>query len=242
MHHCKLLIVDDDPIWLKTAVRFFSFKGYRVYSADSCAAGLKLFVSNVPDCVLLDYNLIDGDAEVFCRKVRSGEKLLRTPVVVVSGEEMREMQAYTVCQADAFVLKGSFERITAVVEMVMRRINWERGVIKVGDLKLEKVGFRVLRNSRPFVELSPEQFQLLYLLLQESPEFVSEETISRFLYNSDFAPQNEDSIRGLMQRLRKKLGKQLGRRIKNKSRLGWIYVQPRSRSEKPRSSAEMSTV
>lgn len=242
MHHGKLLIVDDDSVWLKTAVNFFSFKGYQVYPADSCAAGLKLFVAHAPDCVLLDYNLLDGDAETFCRKVRSGEKILRTPVIVVSGEDAREMQAYTVCQADAFILKGPFAKVSAVVEMVMRRINWERGVIKVGDLKLEKVGFRVLRNSKPFVELSPEQFQLLYLLLQESPGFVSEEIISRFLYNSDFAPQNEDSIRGLMQRLRKKLGKQLGRRIKNKSRLGWIYLQPRSRCEKPQPSVKITAL
>lgn len=241
MHHCKLLIVDDDLPWLKIATKFFSRKGYRVSAADSCAAGLKLFVAHAPDCVLLDYNLIDGDAEAFCHKVRSGEKLLRTPVIVVSGEDAREMQAYTVCQADAFILKGPFERISAVVEMVLRRINWERGVVRAGDLKLEKVGFQVLRNNKPFVELSPEQFQLFYLLIQESPGFVSEEIISRFLYDSDFSPQNEDSIRGLVQRLRKKLGKQLGRRIKNKSRLGWIYVQPRSRSEKLPSSVEVPT-
>jgi DNA-binding response OmpR family regulator len=119
--------------------------------------------------------------------------------------------------------------------MVMRRVNWERGIIKVGDIKLEKTGLTVFRHSRLFTTLSLDQFQLFYLLMQESPGFVSEDAISKHLYDSDFVPQNADSIRGLIQRLRKKLGMQLGRRIKNKSRLGWTYVQPRQRDKTPAS-------
>jgi len=230
MHHCKLLIVDDYAPWLRIAAQYFSIKRYKVFTAESCSSGLKLFELHKPDCVLLDYNLLDADAETFCRKVRETEKIVRTPIVIISGEDVREMQAYTVCQADSFVLKdGNFSKTYAVVEMVMRRVNWERGIIKLGDLSLEKIGFKVLRYSRLVVSLSPVQFQLLYLLVQESPGFVSEEQLSVTLYWSDFAPGNEDSIRGLIQRLRQKLGPQLGRRIKNKPRLGWTYVQPRLR-------------
>lgn len=231
MHHWKLLIVDDDSLWLRIAAQYFSYKNYEVYTATSCAAGLKLFDLHKPDCVLLDYNLQDADAEAFCRRVRTQEKITRTPIVIISGEDAREMQAYTTCQADGFVLKlPSFDKALAIVEMVMRRVNWERGRIEVGDIKLEKPGFIVFRYSKPILNLAPDQFQLLFLLMQDSPNFISEDEISKQLYNSDFAPQNTDSIRGLVQRLRKKLGVQLGRRIKNKTRLGWTYVQPRLRA------------
>jgi len=232
MHHCKLLIVDDEASWVALAARCFPPPEYKVYTAETCAEGLKIFDLHKPDCVLLDYNMVGQNAEVFCQKVRSEERLIRTPIIIISVDFAREISAYTVCQADGFVPKIDFvSKAPAVVEMVLRRVNWERGVIKAGDVKLEKNKFQVSRRARPAINLSPDQFQLFYLLLQESPNFLSEDAISKYLYASDFAPQNTDSIRGLIQRLRKKLGRQLGRRIKNKSRLGWIYLQPRLRAK-----------
>lgn len=232
MHQLKLLIVDDDLEWLQFAEKYFTSHKYKVFTAGSCSDGLSVFNSKKPDCVLLDYNLRDSDAEVFCKQVRNTEKLIRTPIVVISGEDAREMPAYTACQADGFILKcSSWEKTRAVIEMVMRRVWWERGVVEVDDLRLEKTNLAVYRCSRVLTTLSPDQFRIMYLLLQESPGFVSEEMISQYLYESHFAPDNEDSIRGLMQRLRKKLGAQLGRRIKNKTRLGWVYVQPRFRKK-----------
>ena len=234
MHHCKILIIDDNPAWQWQAVDAFPKDRYVIYTADSCHDGLKQFKIHKPDCVLLDYCLPDGDGAVFCCKVRKEEKLVRTPIIIVSGEGSWEKSAYTDCQADGFILKDAdFAKNREVLEMVMRRICWERGIIDVGDIRLERAGLEVIRFSKSFVRLSFHQFQLFYLLVQESPDFVSEDEISKCLYNSDFAPQNEESIRGRIQRLRKKLGRQLGRRIKNKSGLGWIYVQPRLRDKVP---------
>lgn len=234
MHQCSLLIVDDDPAWLSMAVKGFSINNYKVYSAESCEAGLKMFYSLKPDCVLLDYNLWDSNADVFCQKVRSKEQLIHVPIVIISGEDAREMPAYTLCQADGFILKeGPCDRAHAVVEMVMRRVNWERGVMKIGDIRLERSGFQIFRYSKPFAKLSPDQFLLLSLLMKQSPSFVSEAEITMCLYSSEFPPEKEDPIRGLVQRLRKKLGQQVGRRIKSKSRLGWIYVQPRLHGKTP---------
>jgi len=105
MPHCKILIIDDDPAWLAMAVNAFFASKYKVYSAATCADGLKLLDSYKPDCILLDYGLPDVNADVFCRKVRSVEKLVRIPIIVVSGSNTREMEAITECQADAFVLK-----------------------------------------------------------------------------------------------------------------------------------------
>lgn len=234
MHNCKLLIIDDNPAWLCLAVDAFSSGRYKIYTSGSCYEGLKQFEIHKPDCVLLDYCLPDADAVVFCCKVRKAEKIVRTPIIIISAEGSFEKPAYTDCQADGFILKDDdYVKNRAAVEMIMRRICWERGIIEVGDIRLERSTLQVFRFSKPLVNLSAHQFQLFYLLLQESPAFVSEDDISKYLYNSDFAPKNEESIRGRIQRLRKNLGPQLGRRIKNKSRLGWVYLQPRLRSNNP---------
>ena len=232
MHHCSLLIVDDDPAWLRVAVKYFVSYDYSVVSAQSSASGFVAYESHKPDCVLLDYNLADSDAEAFCRKIRSAEVLVRVPIVVISGEDGKEMQAYSSCQADAFVLKGSFDKARAVVETVMRRVRWERGVICLGDIRLEKKEFSVYRNRKLIANLSPKQFSLLSLLMCESPEFVSEDTIALHVFESDFAPDKTEAIKALVYRLRQLLGPQLGRRIKNKRDYGWIYVPSRVREIK----------
>ena len=166
MHRCKLLIIDDNPAWLYLAVEVFSSKRYKIYTAESCSAGLKQFYSHKPDCVLLDYCLPDACAPEFCRQVRAGEKIGHTPILIISGESSWEMEAYTVCQADAFVEKDdNFDKNRAAVEMIMRRLFWERGIIEEGDIRLERAGLQVFRYSKPVVRLSPHQFQLFYLLL-----------------------------------------------------------------------------
>ena len=113
-----------------------------------------------------------------------------------------------------------------MVESMLRRVSWERGIIEKGDLRLETENLLVFRNSKSFVRLSLEQFRFLFILIVRSPCFVSEDDILEFLSGAGITPDKLDALRGLAARLRAKLGPRLGRRIKNKSSSGWIYVQP----------------
>ena len=63
MHHCKLLIVESDCVYLEIISRFFSFYNYTVYSAASYSEGFKLFSVHHPHCILMDYRFSKGDAE-----------------------------------------------------------------------------------------------------------------------------------------------------------------------------------
>lgn len=233
MQHCEILIIDDDPAWLLTAARYFSCFKYKVSTANSCASGLEAFRAKRPDCILVDYQLGRGpDADVFCKTVRASEKLLRTPIVITSGLSTAEVCAYTVCQADAFILKGPFDRIIAVVEMVMRRVNWERGIMTLGDLRLERNTFSVFRNGKLAARLSPEQFALFSLLVCEKSKFVPEADIANQVFKAESDVVSAPAIKALVYRLRQGLGPQLGRRIKSKRNQGWIYVQPGRRVAK----------
>lgn len=69
----------------------------------------------------------------FVAKYGKDEKIDHTPVIIISGESSWEMEAYTICQADAFIEKDdNFDKNRAAVEMIMRRVCWERGIIEVG--------------------------------------------------------------------------------------------------------------
>ena len=222
-----VLIVDDDEAWLRSISNFFKFYNYDVRAALTCAEGLDLAGQHRPDCVLLDFHLPDADADLFCSRIRSDQELKKTPIIIVSVDGEQECGSCLKCEADGFVMKGGpLNTIRLMVESLLRRVRWERGIIEKGDMRLETENLTLFRNLKPFARLSLEQFRFLFILLERSPCFVSENDILGFIFRTDIIPEKFDALRGLANRLRAKLGPRIGRRIKNKNSSGWIYVQP----------------
>jgi DNA-binding response OmpR family regulator len=231
MRKHTLLIMDDDPAWLVFIAKFFTTsKKYNVHTAVTCAEVLKSAELHKPDCILLDFLMSDGNGGKVCASLRSNEKTKKIPVIMVSAYAEEEANSYFEYKADGFIRKGAkLINIRGIVESVLRRVRWERGIIEKGDTRVEPDGFRVFSRSKPVAELSPDQFRLFSLLFEKSPAFVSEDEISRRVFASSFAPGKADAIKMLSYRLRQKLGPRLARRIKNKRDLGWVYLQPRLR-------------
>lgn len=227
MNRSTVLIVDDDKAWLRSISKFFKFFNYDVRTALTCAEGIDAAREHRPNCVLLDFHLPDAEADYFCSRIRSDKNLKKTPIIIVSVDGGQECGAYLKCQADGFVMKGGpLNTIRMMVDSILRRVYWERGIIEKGDIRLETENLMVLRDSKPFARLSLEQFRFFFILIEKSPCFVSENDILEFVFSADISPEKFEALRGLANRLRAKLGRRIGRRIKNKSLSGWIYVQP----------------
>lgn len=228
MNRRKVLIVDDDKAWLRSISKFFQVFGYDVCSAVTCGEGLELVRQHRPNCVLLDFHLPDANADFFCSRIRSDQNLKKTPIIILSVDGGQECGSYLKCEADGFVMKGGpLNTIRMMVESMLRRVSWERGIIEKGDIRLETENLTVFTDLKPFSRLSLQQFRFLFLLIEKSPCFVNENDILQFVFNTDIAPEKYDALRGLANRLRAKLGRRLGRRIKHKSPSGWVYIQPR---------------
>lgn len=229
-----VLIIDDYKPWLNLAAKSFAQYNYIVHTALSGGDGLKLAELHHPDCILLDFHLPDEDAAMVCARIRANEAVKNTPIIIVSNDATQDLTAYQKCRSVSFVTKlGPLSKIFSAVENVIGQVERVRGIVEKGDLRLEPINCQVFRDSRPLIRLTPEQFGFLSLLMNNSPEFVSEDEIAKDVFRSDFAPDKIDAIRALACRLRKKMGPQLGRRIKNKADRGWIYVQPHPRKKFP---------
>lgn len=222
-----ILIVDDDKAWLRSISSFFKFFSYEVLTAATCAEGVELARLHRPDCILLDFHLPDAEADFFCSRIRSDQDLKKTPIIIISVDGEQECSSYLKCEADGFVMKGGpLNTIRLMVKSMLRRVNWERGIIEKGDMRLEQENLMVFLNTKPFARLSLEQFRFLFILVEKSPCFVSDNNILEFTFGADIALAKFDALRGLANRLRAKLGRRIGRRIKSKSSSGWIYLQP----------------
>ena len=106
MREKTILIVDDEPVWVKLLCRLFKYYGYTVIAAYSCAEGLEALRLNRVDCAILDFNLPDGSGAVICAAIRARDSGIKTPVIIFTFDPGAENCLLGPYGADMVVLKN----------------------------------------------------------------------------------------------------------------------------------------
>lgn len=227
MYRPKILVVDDSEEWRELITIWLRQKRYRVRCAPDGPQAISLAERFRPDCLVLDFNLGAQTAPEVCLALKGRAQLAPMPIVILTCDASEKIAAYTRCKADHFVLKSAGpDELIAVIEAVLRRRDWDAGILQLGDLELVPKTLTARRAGRVVARLSPEQFSFLYLLVQSSPNFVANEELCKAVLHKRYSLEKSPALRSLAHRLRGALGKTLARRIKNSKRLGWVYVDP----------------
>ena len=79
----KILVVDDNDVFLIVVSKMLSRLGYEVSSADSAENGLSIFLENKFDVVLSDFEMPGMDGVAFACSVK--KSATRTRVVIMTG-------------------------------------------------------------------------------------------------------------------------------------------------------------
>jgi len=107
MQKKSVLIVDDEPIWLKLLSRLLVSYGYEVVPASSCAEGLAALRVNRVDCAVLDFNLGDGTGATICAAIRERDSGIKTPVIILTSDPLAGNCLLGPQRADEVLLKDS---------------------------------------------------------------------------------------------------------------------------------------
>ncbi|MGE3512224.1 MAG: ATP-binding protein [Vicinamibacterales bacterium] len=83
-HPVRVLVVDDEETFRFIARGFLSTLPCEVFEADNGAQGLTLARSLAPDLTLLDFQLGDMTAAVFCEQLRRDPAGAQLPIAIVS--------------------------------------------------------------------------------------------------------------------------------------------------------------
>lgn len=117
----RILIVDDSTTFRLLASALLAQSGHEVLEAPDGATAVQVASADAPDCVLLDYNLPDGNGLDFLRTMR--DRGLKMPVVVLSAgvtDETRDtcQQAGAVAAVDK---PKTLERFDEVIRDALSR-------------------------------------------------------------------------------------------------------------------------
>ncbi len=139
--------------------------GSTVYQSADIRQGMDVFQHRQPNLVILDSELPDGDGVEFCRWLRQQQSLIlmlsarNTEADIVEGLR---------AGADDYLTKpfGMQEFLARVEALTRRRIAMPPPIsLDCGDLKIDLVHRRV-RFRKELIDLTPQEFSLLYVLAQ----------------------------------------------------------------------------
>lgn len=80
----KILLIDDDAVFLKIVKDFLKAKSYEVITAKDGQEGLQVTKKEKPDLILLDVLMPNIGGMDFLKLIKENEMLNKIPVIIVS--------------------------------------------------------------------------------------------------------------------------------------------------------------
>ena len=81
----RILVIDDDPDVVELVRDTLEPEGYLVDTALSFRDSELYLSQTVPDLIVLDLTLPDGDGYELCRRIKRNDMTCNTPVLILSG-------------------------------------------------------------------------------------------------------------------------------------------------------------
>jgi len=204
----KILVIDDDPAFVRLIERILTQKGYEVVSATSGGEGLRLLFAHRPDMVLLDVVLPGLNGWQTCSRIRD---LSDIPVIMLTAHKKTEEDIVRGLDygADDYILKpvGSRE-LVARVRAVLRRAELPSSretevTYSDGFLTVDIAQRKVMLNGE-WVRLTPIEFRLLALLLQNAGRILTHRQLLEKVWGWEYI-DDLDYVRIYIWHLRQKI-------------------------------------
>ena len=142
--------------------------GYRIHQAASLFQAREVFYTRQPALVIVDSELPDGDGIEFCQWLQRQQQPLILILSIRNTEA--DIVAGLKAGADDYLTKPfGMQEFLARVEALIRRNRTPvaPAYLDYGDLQIDLVQRRVCFQGE-FIDLTPQEFSLLYVLAQAS--------------------------------------------------------------------------
>ncbi len=203
-----ILLVDDDALMRRSLAFHLEQAGYQVHTAANAEDAISFVRNSPPDLVMLDIGLPGMDGLDALREIKAQENL---PVIFLTGRR-RELDEVVGLElgADDYITKPfDVDVVLAHIKAVLRRAEKSsqpekmNQLLVVGDLEIDPQSHTVICAGR-VLDLSPREFDLLFLLATQPEKVFSTEEILAQVWGAEFIGQPQVvyvHIRWLRQKL-----------------------------------------
>jgi DNA-binding response OmpR family regulator len=238
----RVLIVDDEPRYVRLIAVNLEASGYETLAARDGKSALDLAAGQKPDLVLLDIGLPVMDGFEVCRRIRefSASPIIMLTAKAGEADKVRGLDA----GADDYLTKpfGPAE-LLARIRAVLRRVQLPEGqriapTFTAGGLSIDFAQHRV-RIDGTEVALSPTEYKLLAELAKHAGRIVPTETLLHRIWGPEYGEETQH-VRLYVSRLRQKIeaDPEHPRWVTTRPGVGYMLQVPEAGSEEQRGSSD----
>jgi DNA-binding response OmpR family regulator len=224
----RILIVDDEPRYLRLLEANLRTEGYEVTTAQDGVQAIEVFSSQPIDLVLLDIMMPRLDGFGACQRIR---EFSNVPIIMLTakGEEQDRVRGLDLGADDYLVKPFSATELLARVRAVLRRSQMPADVgsaryFSHGDLKIDFARAEVWRGEQA-ISLSATEYRLLLQFAHNSGTILSSEDLLTSVWGPEYR-EDKEILWVSIARLRQKLEEDPHSPIHIVTRSGMGYLMP----------------
>jgi len=203
----RILVVDDEPRFIRLVEANLVTQGYEVTKADNGQKAVDLIVSDRPDLVLLDVMMPVLDGFEALKRIRAFSTV---PIIMLTakGEEIHRVRGLELGADDYIVKPFSANELLARVNAVIRRAEFskpqpEQSVFQHGNLQIDLARAKVEVDGEP-VLLSSTEYRLLLQFARQMGEVLTAEELLTGVWGPEYR-EDKEILWVCISRLRQKL-------------------------------------
>lgn len=203
----EILVVDDEIAIRELIKEVLGIAEFKVTTTADGLEALNLIRQNKFDLIILDVNLPKIDGFAVLEKVRASAPT--QPIIMISARTEKDDVTHGLrLGADDYIRKPfSVEELLLRVENRLRRSsNIFEEIFTCGPIALDEISHKVTFDQQE-VELSPTEFNLLSVLIQNKNRVLSKEKLLDIVWGMDFETST-NVVDTYISYLRKKLHKE----------------------------------
>lgn len=199
----KIFIVEDEPKIREELKILLESEGYQIEALSSFQNAIQDIITPEYDLLLLDINLPNENGFMICKEVKKHRQI---PIIFVTSRNTEEDELNSILSGgDDFVTKPYNKYI--LLEKIRRALKLNDPTrykeLVVHDVVLD-LHFSVAKYHKQEVELTRNEFRILYYLFLNAGQVLSKEKLIEYLWNDQYY-LDETILLVNINRLRKKL-------------------------------------
>ena len=188
----RILLIEDDNNVSTYVIKGMKEAGHTIDMADNGRDGLFLATTERYDVIIVDRMLPELDGLTIIKTLRGASNA--TPILILSalGEVDDRVKGLRSGSDDYLVKPFAFAELLARIEILKRRQDnsnsQEQTLLSAGDLELNLLSRKVIRNGKP-IDLQSREFKLLEYMLQHKGQVVTRTMLLEHVWDYHFDPQ-----------------------------------------------------
>ncbi len=206
----KVLVIDDEPAFVRLVDQALTQKGYEVLKAGSGQEGLRLLFAQRPELVLLDMVMPGMDGWETCNRIRDISDI---PIIIITGKRSGEDEVVRGLDygADDYLTKPvGRKELLARVRAILRRaespssLEAKKKITYYDDfLRVDIAERKVIVNGKQ-VKLTPREFRLFAFLVENADRILTHKQLLERVWGWEYT-DDLDYVRIYISHLRQKI-------------------------------------